>query len=259
MFKTIDKKICEAFSDAAVQYDVLTSLHKEIGRDLLKKITAREQCARILDIGMGTGWLTKRIAFYFPESKVIGADFAPGMIDHAKKNSEGIELIQADACALPFRNDTFDIIVSNLAYQWVADLEHAFQSCYVGLKDEGVFCFTAFGQNTLDELFVSLENAMEHRTQLPFHRLASQEEITRAMQRAGFKDVQVDYERIKVRFPDMMALMKWIKNIGANTLRNGTYVGKDLLSRANEYYEQHFKDRFGIYTTFEVIWVEAKK
>jgi len=259
MFKTIDKKICEAFSDAAVQYDVLTSLHKEIGRDLLKKITAREQCSRILDIGMGPGWLTKRIAFYFPESKIIGTDFAPGMIDLAKNNSEGIQLIVADAGALPFQNDVFDIIVSNLAYQWVADLEHAFQSCYASLNEGGVFCFTAFGRNTLDELFVSLENATEQKMQLPFHRLASQEKITHAMEQSGFQDIQVDYERIKVRFPDMMGLMKWIKNIGANTLRNGTYIGKDLITRANEYYEQHFKDRFGIYTTFEVIWVEAKK
>ena len=80
----IDQKIRKAFSDAAVQYDVLTGLHKEIGRELIHKVKERE-CQRILDVGMGTGWLTNRLTYFFPESNVVGIDFASGMIEMAKQ------------------------------------------------------------------------------------------------------------------------------------------------------------------------------
>src|SRR5262245_13370989 len=111
MLQFIDKKIRGAFSNAAMQYDVLTSLHKEIGRDLLKKagnglkpfptkdnvIPSPAEPERILDVGMGTGWLTNRITHYFPGSIVVGLDFAPGMIEVAgDQNDEGFKIIQAD-------------------------------------------------------------------------------------------------------------------------------------------------------------------
>ena len=41
--------------------------------------------------------------------------------------------------------------------------------------------------------------------------------------------------------------MKWIKDIGANTLTNDFYMGKDLLVRANDYYNDNFRDRFGVF------------
>ena len=49
LLKFIDDKIRRAFSDAAVQYDVLTGLHKEIGRELLAKAAAHEGNGPILD------------------------------------------------------------------------------------------------------------------------------------------------------------------------------------------------------------------
>ena len=93
----IDQKIRKAFSDAAMQYDILAGLHKEIGRELIKKNISRENTNTILDVGMGTGWLTGKLSFYFPESKVVGIDFAPGMIKAAKDSEHTFTMIQADA------------------------------------------------------------------------------------------------------------------------------------------------------------------
>ena len=56
-----------------------------------------------------------------------------------------------------------------------------------------------------------------------------------------------------------MSMIKWVKDIGANALVKDTYMGKDLLLRTNEYYNANYQDRLGIYATFELIWVEAKR
>ena len=261
VFNLIDKKIRRAFSNAAVQYDVLSGLHKEIGRELVKKIEGRTQAHYILDIGMGTGWLTNRIKYHFPESVVVGMDFALGMIDVAKKNSEGTRLIAADALDLPFRNESFDVIVSNLVYQWVDDLPKGFEFCHQTLKKDGCLALTMFGFKTLEELFTSLEMSSEKESNEPrsFPRLPSHEDIKTALQNSGFKNIATDYEHIKVHFPDMMSLLNWIKGIGANALKRDFFIGKEQLQRAEAYYSKHFRDPLGVRATFEVIWVQAEK
>ncbi len=262
ILKSIDKRIRQAFSDSALHYDILTSLHKEIGRELLTKVREIEPCERVLDIGMGTGWMTNRLANIFAESKVIGIDFAEGMVHYARGEYDTFAGIQADAIHLPFKDKTFDLIVSNLAFQWIDDLPLALEGCHAKLKDKGTLCATLFGRNTLHELFETLQKVWAKPGQtkeLHIKQLVTQEQIATALKEAGFQNLHVDYERIKVRFPDMMGLIKWTKDIGANHLERNAFIGKELLNAANNYYNTHYKDHLGIYATFEVVWIFGKK
>jgi malonyl-CoA O-methyltransferase len=258
----IDKKIRNAFSDAAMQYDVLTSLHKEIGRELTKKVMGHEPCSAVLDIGMGTGWFTKRLTNIFPDAMVIGLDFADGMIQRAQQKGADFEIVQADAARLPFKEGTFDIITSNLAYQWVGNLKQAFELCHNQLNKTGTLMITMFGKDTFHELFNALEHCArngEQRTGLAIQRLADKDQVTEALKGAGFDKCEVSTEFIKVRFEDMMSLVKWVKDIGANALAKDIFMGKELLLRTNDYYNARYRDRLGVYATFEIIWVEARR
>ncbi len=259
MLNLIDKKIRQSFSDAALQYDVLTSMHQEIGRELVKKVLD-EKANRILDIGMGTGRMTRALSFYFPESKVVGMDFADQMIAVAKAKCEKHFIVQANARALPFKKESFDLIVSNLAFQWMDNLEDAFQRCYEQLNADGVICLTMFGRETFRELFEAMEYAhQEMNTKGTIRRLFSFDEAKSMMERTQFKNITMDYERIKTHFPDVKALLEWIKKTGANGLSRDFYFGKDFLEKVTEYYEQKHTDRLGICATLEVIWIKAKR
>ncbi len=269
LLQLIDQKIRRAFSNAAQQYDVLASLHKEIGRELLEKIKDFKNPLKILDVGMGTGYLTNKLVHYFPEAEVFGLDFAPGMVEQAKKNSEGFTVVEADASSLPFPGNTFDLIISNLMYQWISDLPQAFASAHSVLKPKGLFYLTMFGRDTFQELFESLKETSEipryarkgssPTFPLSIRRLAAQSEVQRAFSETGFKDIEFNSEQIKVHFPSMKDLLKWIKDIGANYLEKDIFIGKEWLSRADDYYSKNFGDKFGIYATFQVIWAEARK
>ena len=270
MLNLIDKKIRQAFSDAALHYDVLTSLQKEIGRDLLARLRSienglfideGEKQINILDVGMGTGWLTKRLKNFFVDAQVYGLDFAPGMIDVAKPRPEGIKIVEANACELPFEKEYFDLVVSNLAYQWIGNLPRAFEEVFRTLKPKGYFYFTLFGGATCQELFDSLEKTSEKSFSqgLPIDRLATLEAVREALKESGFQNPRLQQERIKVRFPDMLSLVKWLKDTGANALDREFFIGKEWLTRANDHYNQTFCDHLGVFSTFEVIWVEASK
>ncbi len=258
--KIINQKVCKAFSDAAGQYEQLTSLHKDIGRELIKRIRAPNDAPSILDVGMGTGWLTGQLCSFFPQSLVVGVDFAPGMIEVASRlNEEEFTIIGADARCLPFRSETFDVIVSNLAYHWLEDLPSAFAQCHRTLKKGGILGLTMCGRQTFDELFLALEKTQGPGEIFAIRRLPPEELIAESLQKAGFKNAEIKQEQKRLRFSEMMGLIQWIKDIGANALAQDIYIGKAWLKRASEYYNQHCKDRLGIYATFEVVWVVAKK
>lgn len=264
MIDVADEKIRTAFSGAAVRYDTRTAVHKAIGLELIKRMENHGPCKALLDIGMGTGWFTRRLTGVFPGAMVVGLDFACGMIACARRKEGAFKMVQADACRLPFKEGAFDIITSNLAYQWVKDLPGAFCLCRSRLNQHGILCFTMFGRHTFDELFTALETCAggksreRHGGGFAARRLAGRGHVAWALEAAGFKGARIRAERIKVRFPDMMGLIRWIKDIGANARPRDIYVGKDLLSRANDYYNTRFRDRGGVYATLEVIWVEAR-
>lgn len=252
----IDHKIRKAFSKSAIQYDVLTSLHKEIGRELTAKLALLGVPENVLDVGMGTGWFTNRLANAFSDAKVFGVDLADGMVQQAQAKWDTFTVVQGNAKQLPFKSDCFDLITSNLSFQWADPLAEAFQSCFHLMKNKGRLCMTVFAEETFKELFISLKETGQDRN---FKRLPKGADFKKALEDVGFNDIEVKSEIIKVRYPDMYGLLKWIKDIGANQLSHDVIVGKDWLSRANQYYEKNFQDRLGIYATFEVVWIEGKK
>jgi len=262
ILKFLDQKIRRAFSDSAIQYDVLAGLQKEIGRDLLARIPEEKTCGRILDIGMGTGYLTNKLCALFPEAHVVGIDFAAGMVASARRKYEGLTIIQGDAQALPFGAKVFDLAVSNLAYQWVVDLPAALKGVSGILQREGQLHATVFGHGTLSELFEALAHALPQEKggapavlrQMPFKM-----DVIEALQASGFRDFDVKSESIKTHFPDMFALLKWLKDIGANTPMAPVFLGKSTLARASEYYREKFNDQWGVYATFEVLWINATR
>ncbi|MBL8013670.1 MAG: methyltransferase domain-containing protein [Candidatus Omnitrophica bacterium] len=256
MWQAIHKKIRQSFSDAALTYDVLSSLHKEIGRELIRKVMSKS-CARILDVGTGTGYLANKAKFYFPEAMVVGIDIADGMVKEADKLKEGVYVIQADACALPFQTSVFDLVVSNLSYQWMADLDTAFRQANRCLNDNGEFCVTLFGRRTFEELFDVLQKAASPKDMV--HRLADQTRIEGALTTAGFKNVQISEEIIRVEFKNVMDLLRWNKGIGANVLNQDIPVGKQTIAKMDDLYKTKYAYFNGICVTFEIIWIHAKK
>ncbi len=259
---TAEHKVRKAFSTAAARYDAHTSLHKEIGRGLIKRVAGIKMRGAVLDIGMGTGWLTNQLKFYFPQSRIVGIDFADGMIDLARGQNQGVMIVQADARALPFQLETFDLIVSNLAYQWVPDLKQAFGLCCAIMKENGVFHLTLFGRETFRELFSCLDHArrkLNRERSYALRRLPGGGQLEEALERAGFRDVDVEPQLMKVHFPDMWSLMRWTKDIGANALGGDMFLGKSMIAAADAYYQQHYRDRFGIFATLEVLWARGRK
>jgi len=248
-------KVQRSFSKSSGQYDEYSQLHRSIANELFLYIPKKLNPLKVLDIGCGTGYLTGQLKTRWPRARIVGLDFSPGMIEKAQSTYQGIDWILADNASLPFVDHQFDVVVSNLSYQWVEDLVKAFAEVRRVLAPGAVFAATIFGQHTCSELLDLLQEVVGIKTK----KLPSQAAIQEAIDHNGFKNVGIHTAKNKIEFDNLYALLAWLKNIGANALPYEGFLGKDALAKTAVKYQEEFPLGNGIAATFEVISVYAQK
>ncbi|MEX0786291.1 MAG: methyltransferase domain-containing protein [Dehalococcoidia bacterium] len=86
--------------------------------DLLRLIRVRDGL-RVIDLGCGTGELTRRLADALPDSDVLGVDSSPDMLAQAAKLARpGLRFEQREIEAV---EGEYDLVFSHAALQWVED------------------------------------------------------------------------------------------------------------------------------------------
>lgn len=246
----------QRFSDAALSYGALADVQAEVVGSLRDKLPDVKH-QRILDVGAGNGALAA--ALVVAGAEVVALDAAWGMVKAGRGRATGALWVQADACALPFAQESFDQVVSSSAYQWVEELPVAFAEVKRVLKGTGCLTAAMFGRRTLDEFFVSMQRAgqLVERPLPEFKRLADVKDVRAALQKAGFRDIRISVENKITSFKDVKAILGWLQGIGANAMAGRFFWGKALLAATEQEYRSGFAQEDGLRATFEVIWIEA--
>lgn len=129
------------------------SLHKDEVENLAKQLVSHlypygiPEGSDILDLGCGTGTLLKNI--YSAESRFLGIDLAPEMIDVAIKKHRHIEFIAMDMCAVNLKR-SFDLILCTndvINYLTPESRVLLFELIAKHLKSNGV-CYIDFDTET---------------------------------------------------------------------------------------------------------------
>jgi ubiquinone/menaquinone biosynthesis C-methylase UbiE len=108
-------------------------LHHEIADRtvaLALPIAADPQLA--LDVGCGTGYLLRLLAAAHPPGpQLLGVDPAPSMIEEARRatDDEHLRFVPAVAERLPFRDGSFDLVVSTTSFDHWADQLAGLREC----------------------------------------------------------------------------------------------------------------------------------
>jgi trans-aconitate methyltransferase len=102
-------------------YDRKHAFVTKYGEGVLE-LLAPQAGERILDVGCGTGHLTKKIAEIGAE--VVGLDSSAEMIETARAAYPEIEFVVADAADFSF-DEPFDAVFSNAALHWIHPPEQA--------------------------------------------------------------------------------------------------------------------------------------
>lgn len=94
----------------------------------------------VLDVGCGTGVLSRALARLPAVGTVVGVDLASSLLDRARERSGDIpnlEYEQADARSLPFADERFDVVVFDSTLSHVPEPERALDEAFRVLRPRG--------------------------------------------------------------------------------------------------------------------------
>jgi trans-aconitate 2-methyltransferase len=149
--------------------------------DLLRLVDVRPRL-KVVDLGCGTGELTRRLADALPESRVHGLDSSAQMLAQAESVKQaGLTFAQGDQAQLA---DTWDLIFSNAALHWTEKHEALIPHLYGRLAPGGQIAVQVPSNHThvshqliiqaaQEEPFKSILNGfVRHAPVLPIERYA---------------------------------------------------------------------------------------
>ena len=254
-----------SFSKSALMYDDIAELQFKIA-DILISMLDKSKCAlRILDVGTGTGYLIDKLHCAFPNAKIYAVDIAFGMvkISSAKKRINGTNFMQADAEFLPYKNEMFDILISNSAYQWMENYSRGINELYRVIKPEGKFLFSMFGGETLCELgssFIEAHNIIG--SQANSHCIDFIDEKKLISLLSKFKEVDVRKITERIHYGNVVNLLIYLKSIGSHnhlySSRNGL-GNRRLMNKMKEVYTKKYSEGNRVFATYDILIAQGQK
>jgi malonyl-CoA O-methyltransferase len=258
---TIDKlQARRAFNRAATTYDAVAELQYEIGDRLIERLDyVRLQPARILDLGAGTGFFSAALLKRYRKADIVALDVAENMLRQVQARGGWFRkprCVCADAETLPFADDSFQLIFSNLMLQWSVDLEKTFMELRRVLAPGGLLMFTTFGPDTLMELRASWEK-VDGFTHV--NSFIDMHDVGDSLVNTRWADPVMDSERITVTYRELDRLMQDLKQIGAHNVTRGRpagLTGRRRMQQLAEAYE-HFREDGVLPASYEVVYGHA--
>lgn len=143
------KQVEQMFDAISGHYDGLNrviSLGSDIKwRKKVVKMVAGKNPQSILDIATGTGDLAIQYANAIQATKIVGLDLSSGMLSVAKKKvadtplDDKISFVQGDSEALPFEDESFDVISVSFGVRNFENLDKGLAEILRVLKKGGLF------------------------------------------------------------------------------------------------------------------------
>ena len=96
--------------------------------------------ARVLEVGCGTGVLTRALARWPGIKAVVGVDTAPSLLDKARELAADLPNVafqEADGRSLPFEAGAFDVVMFDSTLSHVAQPEDALAQAFRVLRPAG--------------------------------------------------------------------------------------------------------------------------
>jgi ubiquinone/menaquinone biosynthesis C-methylase UbiE len=157
----------------------------------------------ILETACGTGIVTRALCRILPETVAITAtDLNQPMLDHATglPGGERVYWQQADAQALPFPDEAFDVVVSAFGVMFFPDKIGAYREALRVLRPGGHFIFSVWNELERVELQFEAHTAVAalyphdppgflRRIPCSYHDIAS---IRVDLAQSGFRDVDIE-------------------------------------------------------------------
>ncbi len=241
----VDKPaVADAFSRAAHSYDEAAAFQRLSGERLLACLPA-DGGRDALDVGCGTGYFSRRLTAL--AYRVTALDLAPGMLAQAQRQRSAQHYLLADMERLPLATASMDLCFCNLAIQWCASLPQALAELMRVTRPGGRVLFATLADGSLGELDRAWRQIDGRRH---VNRFLSVAQIAAAC--APYRH-RLTPSLERCHFPDVLALMRSLKGIGATHLHDGRQAGLSGRQRLARLAQAYPRDAQGVTLSYQLV------
>ncbi|OOG17132.1 malonyl-[acyl-carrier protein] O-methyltransferase BioC [Sphingobacterium sp. CZ-UAM] len=250
------QRISSRFSKAAASYDSAAVVQGQIAEKMIRLLRNHVPIRpdRVLEIGCGTGLLSRLLLQQLSPKHTIFNDICPEMIKSVKSivlpqhSSQHCSFICADAetCNLP---GELDLITSCSTIQWFEDPSAFFARCHTALHAHGILAFSTFGEENMREISSTTGVGLTYHTQSA---------LVAELLALGYEILSVEEELLSLSFESPLQVLSHLKETGVTGIKNHRWTKSKLQAYCTEYV-----DRYAVGTrvplTYHPIYIIAKK
>lgn len=222
----IRRDVQRRFDRAAAAFDGADFVHRAAADGLLERLSpTRVDAATIVDLGAATGALSRELARRYRRSRVVSVDFSHNMLARSRAHRSRwsrIRELRADACRLPFPNDSVDLVCANLLLPWLDQPDACLAEVARILRRDGLFVFSSLGPDSLAGLRSAWDGIDDHEH---VNRFVDMHDVGDALVRNGLRDPVLDVDFLNVSYRDCRALYRDLTNTGARNCLAGRRRG----------------------------------
>lgn len=245
--------IGQRFSAAAETYDHHARPQLALAQSVISMLSEMYP-EQILELGPGTGQLTRLLTQRFPDVLIDAVDVAEKMIEHSRAKFNKfpqIKWIVGDAQTY-WQGDRYPLIVSSSALHWVTHLKTTFENIYDLLEPGGTFALGMMLQGTLKELHELRQSIAPEKT--PAITLPTYEETTTCLKAAGFHLERRKHSEEEIVYSDAKAFLQAIHEqgvTGGKVSSGNAPLSRTELSQLVADYQETYASDDGVYATYE--------
>lgn len=210
----------------------------------LVNLLPKKEYKNILEIGCGTGFLTKLLNKNIKFDTYTTIDIVGECKDYIQSINPNIDFIKGDIEKTKLTKK-YDLIISNAVFQWITDFKEFINTLNTSLNDNGILAYTTFGKENFIEIRKVGKVSLDYFSKLEIKELLSNYSIE-----------HIEEETIIKNFENIKNMLMHMKKTGVNSLSEKTWSIKEV-NAFIKHYKELYNDNVSL--TYNPIYVIAKK
>ncbi len=209
------------------QYDLLAHTQQAICAELAVMMEGIPAPAHALEVGTGTGFLTRRLTAAYPSAHWTLNDLTEASQPYLEACLHGVEhrFVWGDAETADFPCG-LGLIASASTVQWFDDLPRFIRRCAGATLPGGHIALTSFGERNFHEIKIITGQGLDYHT-LP--------QIETMLAEAGYRVVRSREYTRQLGFGSPAEVLRHIKATGVNSIHRAAWTRRSLADFETRY------------------------
>lgn len=246
------KRVCACFTRALPTYDREARAQRLICERLASFLPdeVAAGCRRVLEIGCGTGALTRLLRPYCPTAEYVANDLCESCRPAIERlfPDAPVWFLAGDAERVAFPG-RFNLVVSASAFQWMSDLSSFFCKLAALMKPGGTLLFNTFLPDNLFEIRTLTGKGLDYPNATELGAWLS----------SDFEVKRCEGETIRLAFASPVEVLHHLKATGVTATGNHLWTKGRLEQFCKQYIEQFSTSDGNVMLTYRPLYFVAIK